>query len=510
MLRVPSLRPTHSLHKELICLGTILGGWAVVNLLTACHYPVAWTDEIMNVDPARNLVQLGKFQTMAWEHQDPHRFFTAYPPLYYVAIAGWGGLFGFDMLPIRSLNYFLVMVSILTGWHILYQTQLVKNPTNRLILLSTFILALGPSFSYRSGRIDWFMLFLSLLIVWGFIRPRSAKQPVFLFLMGFLVSWTGHQLVAYLGCSSILIWLFFPDYSLKHWQLFLALALGGLCGLAALGSLYHYHDTLDILLHQYVRVSGKGLLSGLQGKGFDHRNVIPKDTAIPLGILLVGILGAAGRRPPLPAGQKTILRWAIAMVIAIPLLMLLLGKFPTYYSWMILIPMAVAGFQLWESRHHTLSAGYRRGVRFMMGLIALSGLPLLLMLAYWDAPARNHRAVKEFVGTYLPDGQAHVVSSYETYYAVRPKVSKMVIAPGVLPHLPPHQRSSLSWAVLGQADTKAALHQLGGTWEPVAIWLPDRPPILKRLTIPGVNFAALSNEYRFGIYRRVSHQDQAP
>ncbi|GAB4422680.1 MAG: hypothetical protein OHK0039_38850 [Bacteroidia bacterium] len=477
---------------ERFILPTLLLLFLSVNLLTLTRYPVAWMDEVMFVDPGITLATTGHFRSGVWHWQPADRFFTAYQPLYPLLIGGWVEVWGVGIWQVRTLNLLIVLLCI----GLLYRTTgrlgWIGHLAPRIALLLMLATAMGMAFSYRGARIDWWMALLCTSIGAALVLPRPRLRLGVLALLGLLLPWTGMQVLVYAGLVGLLSIPFLQRAGLRWLPGYLALALGGAVGTGALLLLYDHMGTLEVMLDIYGWVSGRGALAG---GGFDHRNHLPKDPAL----LILTALALYLRLSRLRAAVSPVLNWSLVCLLAVPPVMLLLGKFPTYYVWMVDIPLMLGVCAEWSRR---LDAGDapRRTLWGGTGLVVATGLPLLLLLSTLDWRDRDPRAFAAYVQVAVPT-DAVVMADYHAYYALKQHVTQYY-AWRHLEMMDTAQKATVTHLVVAPEQIDYVVEALGGTWEQQSSYTPSQPSAMWQLTGRDIDLAVVGQQYEIVVLAR--------
>ena len=107
-------RLLNSRRVELVLGSLLLSTFLAANLGTSARSPVIWQDEVMFADPAVNLHFGQGFTTSAW-FQSRDTMFAGNSPLYSLCLYPWIGVFGFDVVAVRGLNYVLILAVAATA-----------------------------------------------------------------------------------------------------------------------------------------------------------------------------------------------------------------------------------------------------------------------------------------------------------------------------------------------------------------------------------------------------------
>jgi hypothetical protein len=154
---ISSLKKEYLLFIFFILLYLLLG---VFNLETL---PVAWTDEIMHIDPAMQFIKKGEFTSKVWPNEGSEIIFASYPPLIHWWHTLWISLTNPTIFMVRLPFLIIHTCSLILIFNYLINKKLK-------IILATFIViafALDKTVFEisRSVRIEVFIIFLITLYI---------------------------------------------------------------------------------------------------------------------------------------------------------------------------------------------------------------------------------------------------------------------------------------------------------------------------------------------------------
>ena len=157
--------------------------YAILGIINLDTLPVAWTDEILNLDPAVQHAITGEYRSALWPNPNSDLIFAGYLPL-----IQWVHHITLSVLPLEifwiRLPFFLF--SLLSIW--LFQKLLKPKIGDNAIILTllTIIVFLDKTVfeMNRSMRVEPLLIFLTLL----YLYLKEKKQTVFLrfLILGFL------------------------------------------------------------------------------------------------------------------------------------------------------------------------------------------------------------------------------------------------------------------------------------------------------------------------------------
>ncbi|MGH8628446.1 MAG: hypothetical protein ACREYC_25330, partial [Gammaproteobacteria bacterium] len=190
---------------ELASIAALFSLFLFVNVTTFTLYPGVWMDEVLAIDPGVNLyLGNGWTSTTTWyQHRGE---FWAGCPLYPFLVSGWIRAFGFSPLGIRSLGYFLMLMSAACIWLSVVRLELVRSAMGRVALLAMLLMGYGISFCYRGARYDVVLIFLAAASLLAFTIRSDRLRCSVLGALGFLYPLGGLQMVVYTAIlTSILL-----------------------------------------------------------------------------------------------------------------------------------------------------------------------------------------------------------------------------------------------------------------------------------------------------------------
>jgi hypothetical protein len=149
--------------------------YAVFGLINLDTLPVAWTDEVLNLDPAVQYTITGEYRSALWPNPNSDIIFAGYLPL-----IQWVHHITLSVLPLEifwiRLPFFLL--SLLSIW--LFQKILKTKIGDNAIILTilTIIVFLDKTVfeMNRSMRVEPLLIFFTLL----YLYLKGRKQAVFL------------------------------------------------------------------------------------------------------------------------------------------------------------------------------------------------------------------------------------------------------------------------------------------------------------------------------------------
>jgi hypothetical protein len=469
--------------SELWAVLLLLALFLAVNLATASRHPFVYTDEVMFADPAANLAQGLGLTSSSWFAQQKDQFWAGYPPLYPVVLAGWIRVWGFGLAEVRSLNHILIAVAALILWFSVLRLGLVGSSLGRITLTVMLLCGFGIAYCYRVGRPDCLAICLVSAALLVLTLRSVTMRYVLLAVLGALMALTGLQVVAFVAILLGLVFVFLRRTYLSESAVVIA---GMACGVSILVALYWSHGVVGDFLVSAVGQTPVGRAGAVVDRiapsaaaPFISRflvlfqNRLPRDYSLVLlvGLTLIFIWDNA-RRGYLE--RHSLLAFALSAMVCIPTGLFVLGKFPTYYAWMLYIPLSVCMCaELSRARNRRVHAVLLAG----LALTCVVGLPLHLASAFYGWPDRDYAPVERLIADQITR-QDTVYSDYTAYFAVKPKAAG-VVTPFYLfadgagnrmlePSITAAEKAAVTALVIDPGELERVTDVLGGHWQAVS------------------------------------------
>lgn len=425
--------------------------FVLFNILTASAFPYPHVDEAMIADPAINFTLGIGF----------HIHLAEMLVTYCFLLVPWVKMFGWSLQSIRSADVLSMAAAFVVLWLAVKRLELVPRARWRLFLLVVLATEYGMIFSYRSGRYDGFGALLMASALWCMSIAEKSKRLVAIGALCLLVPWAGPQYMPLLFAAGLAA---LAVFRLRYWQevitSYVASGIGGalfLGAVAASGRLTGYlrytrnqqksFEIIRELLHNGVMV---------------HHNYIPKDFSLPFLLLAVVVLAARSREGD---GARPVLAYAMVFTVMLTATLLLISKFPSYYVYMIVIPLSVAicsGLAWCESRI------IRRVIVGLFCLSAIAGAGLDTLA--WASQRRDHdiARIQQLVDRSVQPGDIVWVDPV-AYLAVKRRATDAYYR---LPDwdtiklMSKEQKDSINVVIDETANFPDITRELGGRWRP--------------------------------------------
>lgn len=454
----------------------------VLNCLTSPKYPLPWQDENVFADIAVNFATGRGFISSVCMCGEPslHSFFSCNMPLFPFLLGGWVKLFGFSILAVRSFNYLLFSLAIIVLWQTVRRLNLISSPQGRVLLVWLLMMGYGMGFIYRSARYDCLTLLLASLILFATSMPSLPFRLGLVTVLGVFFPMAGLQLVCYsVVMSALALLLFRWRYLREIIALSLGIVVGGILILALFS---HYHVLQNFLIQLPME----------RQKRFAHFSKEPSFILLLITCAILVLRQIWKRVYRLRSASSL----GVAFGLSIPLGMVILGKFPIYYSWMAYIPLAIATSAALNDQKATLSRATRFVCALLIFFACLFGAPIQLASAIYYWHDRDTDSAAALIRQNLSPND-WVYTDYSSYFAVR-SVTPHVFMPYVIAD---KFKPAINVLVVSPADFESYAHSLmGGEWHDTGQSITPT----RKAPFPHSAFAILlQRTIDFHIYRRI-------
>jgi len=155
----------------------------LLGLINLTTLPVAWTDEVMNLDPAIQFNKFGQFYSKLWPNPGAERVFASYPPLIELWHIFWLKLTNPTVFNIR-LPFLLFHLGTLSILYLLF-TKSLKNNSLSLIFVLLFAFDKSVFELSRSVRVE--VIILLLISLYYFFQTKSNNPYLQGLIAGLLI-----------------------------------------------------------------------------------------------------------------------------------------------------------------------------------------------------------------------------------------------------------------------------------------------------------------------------------
>lgn len=407
-----------------------------------------WIDEVMFIDTPMNYVKGMGWTTHSWysiANQEP---FMLYPPLYSMILVPWMTAFGTSIFACRSLN---VVITLFIGWGLIKVLQQLNQKISIIQILLLLIILWYTSdmvFMYSNGRPDLMgALFLVLIANEILNAIKSGKRKWSIFVLSTLLTTTAIQTAVCLVLLLLLSFLVLDTYRNDIKCLALLSVSGIFMGFIINCAFMAYHGHLMSFVVNIFSYSGTAkaiaaFILPMMGDclGFDAAYLMGKLSKMGIESSLYMRLLSAFTRPAylalliadfvflllyLKSLKKEpyymIIRYLFIMTIGIPLLMVLIGRYESYYYWMAYLPLFMLTVLLLKLPN------YRWGC-----FIIASSVLFILTHNRMQKYNNNYRELESFISHCPMLKDKKIIAPFSVFYEIS-KLSKDIYYLGIFP-----------------------------------------------------------------------------
>ena len=446
----------------------------VLNVTTASRYPETWTDEVMYIDSAINLVEGNGFTSSAWPSQSKDEFWSSNSPLYSLLEAGWIKIFGSGVNTTRILSYIFGIISVFLISIGLKNFNLVRSKTLRNTSM-VFLLMLFPIvYAYRIGRPDIVCLLLSSSTFAAASFQSSRLRDTLLVFSAMLTPFANLSVVFFILTVICIGFLFFRRKILRD-AVLISVGIG--LGVVLLLGFYWFNDSLNRFLMITVG-SGHTLLGQMaQYIIFDDNRVIEKFKAFPSGYLqsisnwpyttLLLIFSYLLLLLP-KVNRNKINYFFIVSIFSVPLILLSIGEYTWLMSWMHISLLTIAIFYSIDHLDWRNNSKILRSSLVPLFLCASIGFPWTICIALSEWDQRSREPIEDFAEKHITSDDIVVIDPF-VYFEAK-KRAKGVFSTSYgggqgLREIPEEQKQSISKMIIEEDDFIEMQSKYDGQWK---------------------------------------------
>lgn len=440
----------------------------ILNVLTLTRFPFVNCDEVYFVDPVINLLNGDGFVSRAWDTSPDSRPLASTSPLYGAVLALWAKLVGYDLFALRVLGVLLTALALGFVLQGVQRWSLRFTPWWTLMLIALIPLAFGYAAAYRGGRPEPLVFLLWALIFYTSAAISPLTRYGATFVLAALMPFAGQIASLALGVLSVclaMVW------TRKLVRISIVVILGLVAGSVGFVLLYKTTGIYADYLAASQTVGGglvERVIRRLTSSPFEqHRNAIPKDPTLLLliGSLIGAVISALKDRS---WHWRSPLTLGVIYSVGLPPTLYIVAKFPTYYSWVLVFPIAVVLCCWISTREQEQERTLWLHRTFFIAACAV-GLPLQLLAAIPDWEARDHSKFVQWAGTVLKDDDTALVG-YPQYFGAREYAGKIYLY-GYGTQLTEADIESLTVLIMPKLSAygmprEALMEKLGPGWTP--------------------------------------------
>jgi hypothetical protein len=422
------------------------------NVVTATSYPFPHLDECVQAEPAINYIHGYGFGIR----------FDEILGMYSFLLVPWMKLFGASLQSIRSADIVSMTAAFFVLWSAVKRLKIIPLAFWRIFLLILLATEYGVIVDYRNGRYDGFGALLMTVMLWLMSIKGKQARLFCLFVVCLLIPWAGMQFMPVLFTAGVFLFFMF------RWRFWMEIAvsfLAGVLGVAAFFAAAAANGRLSTLLKF---INGQKIGINVISDWIHHGqlilyNYIPADFSLPFllaaaAILFIHLL----RQKRLDLHSGVFLGILFDVLLAI--IMLTVAKLPTYYSYMIVIPIAIAvccGLALSEP------GKLRNAALILCFLSAAAGAGLHAAAYMGNYRDRDYSHLKQFVDqTVRADDVAYVDT--RGYLAVRRRARDAYFPETegpIIPLMSQLQKDSITVLLIPSSALEYTTNGLGGQWQ---------------------------------------------
>jgi hypothetical protein len=434
----------------LVCLFLLV--FLTFNVISATSYPFPHLDECIQAEPAINYIHGLGFGIR----------FDEILGMYSFLLVPWIKLFGSSLQSIRSADILSMTLAFFVLWSAVKRLQIIPLAFWRVFLILLLATEYGMIAVYRDGRYDGFGALVIAAMLWSMSIKDKRIRLACLFAVCLLIPWAGLQFMPFLFTAGVLLFLIFRwQFSAEIAISFAASAIGG----ASFFSLAAINDRLSALL-KFIGTQRTGLrvISDWihHGKLILY-NQIPADFSLPFLFAAAVILVIHLLRQK----RINVHSWSFAGIvfgILLGLVMIIVAKLPTYYSYMIIIPISVAlcsGLSLCEPSR------VKNAALVLCALSAVFGAGLHLLAYIGNYQDRDYSRLEQFVDQTVHANDIAYVD-FTGYLAVRKRARDAFFPTTeepIIPLMSRQQKESITVLLIPPSELEYAVNGLGGQWQ---------------------------------------------
>lgn len=382
--------------------------------------------------------------------------------MYSFLLVPWMKLFGSSLQSIRSADIVSMTAALLVLWSAVRRMSIIPLAFWRIFLLVLLATEYGMIVVYRNGRYDGFGALLMTVVLW--LMSIEGKQTRLLCLFGvcLLVPWAGMQFMPVLFAGGVTLFLIF------RWRFWMEIALSFLAGVSGVGAFFLVAAANGRLSTLLKFISGQKTGLNVISNWIHHGqlvlyNFIPADFSFPFlfaaaAILFVYLLRQ--KKISLHSGVCV----GILFDVLLSIVMLTVAKLPTYYSYMIVIPAAVAlcsGLALCEP------GKLRTASLILCSLSAAAGAGLHAAAYAGNRQDRDYSRLEQFVDETVHANDIAYVD-ITGYLAVRQRARDAYFPETeglIIPLMSQRQKDSITVLLIPKPELEYTINGLGGQWQ---------------------------------------------
>lgn len=470
--------------NEIVIVLSLLILFVIINIITSYGIQQVWLDEVTVADPAVNLYLGNGFTSTGWQYQTKEEFWASNAPLHQILLYHWMLIFGFNPIAVRSINYVLMAICVLTIWLAVTKLKLVTSSNIRIILIALILLGAGTTFNYVGGRYDCIGMSLFGGAFLAYTIKSTWLRCVSLTCIGIFIPIAGINLIFYGIILAFLLMVYLRELFIKE---ACCLAIGSTIGIIGIYILYLTNGVAKVIL---ISMGGHGLSDSIGneeiGTGSLNEKIVyvisnfPKILLNRLGnlpgwfwvdksyviLIIVLVVIALYKIKNKQLKRISIVSFGLVASLCIPIILGILRNYPFYYSWMSYIPLAIctcSSLNEFAQKQH--KAVIRLAISVLLILTCIPGYPMRLIASVknGDFIDRDYGKVEKFIDVNIKINDK-VYSDFEAYYAIKKK-AEWVLLPTYKDVMSNQEKQEISAMVIKPENYAEVSTLLGGEWD---------------------------------------------
>jgi len=434
-------------------------------------------DQVYFADPAINYVLTGEYKSTAWGviREDVPHVSTA--PLYSFLLILWFKIFEFDSITMRFLPSLFALFSAFLLCLACRRLSIVTTPVGGALLVVVFLMDFGFTHSYTCGRPDALSSLIAIGIFYLYSFPSSVLKNAAVLILGALIPFTQYGLAIYLFALAL------PLIAIYHRKIlpFSSLViLSIIIGFLLQYFLYKHLGVFELWIQMIRSEGSENIIQRVFSKLTinpleNHGNTIPKDFSAAMlfaGISIILFTNIITKN----LENNFILGIGLVLAIWVTTVMYIIGKFPTYYGWMLALPLSVALAAYFE-RERARYQMHSWAPTAVASFAVMLGLPLQAGLASFDWSERTPSGFDTWIKNHISEKDM-VYCEYPFYFSVKKNARKTYVG-RYWEIMTEEEKSSLDVVILGSTYSEfRATDVLSQHAIATSSWVPKKSALL--------------------------------
>lgn len=312
-------------EKYLICLSAL---FAVCYFVLIPHTTIPWCDEIGTTDTSVNVLKYGKWTSHVWKY--------SYNPLHAFLLIPWLSIFGISHTSVCGFSVLWAGLAIVSIVLTTYRRRIISTLLDGCILsvllwFNWVMISIIPN-----GRIDTLSLFLTVLLLNEVFSNHKDQFIIRVFCLSFLIMFANVYAIPLLILFLLYITFFYHEGKQKYLKKSIVCMFGFVVSFVVICIFYVCVHQLIGYLNTYI--SFNGTLNPSAKISFIQRlaNAYTMDY-FSIALLIISSVMIVLKR-------KKELYLYLIFISVIPLLMVIAGRYASYYGWLFAVPVCMLFF----------------------------------------------------------------------------------------------------------------------------------------------------------------------